>query len=81
MCLTLFAGLAQQEVFNSIFAALPQALAARRKAVDPGRDKSTYKQLEEDLAYFLDRSEIRASGVSTDGLLLLNPLTYLKLYL
>ena len=68
-----FAGLAQQEVFNSIFAALPQALAARRKAVDPGRDKSTYKQLEEALAYFLDRSEIRASGVSTDGLLFAKP--------
>ena len=68
-----FAGLAQQEVFNSIFAALPQALSARRKSIDPGRDKSTYKQLEEDLAYFLDRAEIRASGVSSDGLLFSKP--------
>ena len=68
-----FAGLAQQEIFNSIFAALPQALGARRNNTDPGRDKSTYKQLEEDLAYFLDRAEIRASGVSTDGLLFAKP--------
>ena len=74
-----FAGLAQQEVFNSIFAALPQALSARRKSIDPGRDKSTYKQLEEDLAYFLDRAEIRASGVSMDYFSL-SPKTYLRLY-
>jgi len=68
-----FAGLAQQEVFNSIFAAFPQALANRRKFVDPGRDKSTYKQLEEDVAHFLYKTSLRASGASNDGLLFLKP--------
>lgn len=63
-----FAELAQQEVYNSIFAALPGAFTARRKNIDPGRDKSTYKQLQEDLAYYLDRQDIRSSGSAGLGL-------------
>ena len=63
-----FAGLAQQGVYNSMFASLPQTLDNRRKNVDAGRDKSTYKQLVEDMSYYLDRSEIRSSGSAGLGL-------------
>lgn len=63
-----FAELAQQEVYNSIFGAIAGALTARRKNIDPGRDKSTYKTLEEDLAYYLDRIDIRSSGSAGLGL-------------
>jgi len=63
-----FAGLAQQGIYNAMFASLPQALGNRRKNVDAGRDKSTYKQLVEDMSYYLERSEIRSSGSAGLGL-------------
>jgi len=51
-----FAGLAQQQIFNSMFSALPEALNAKRKGIDPSREKSLYKQIQEDLAYFVEKS-------------------------
>ena len=50
-----FAGLAQQKLFNSLFAALPEALNAKRRGMDPSRYKSLHKQIEEDLAYFVSK--------------------------
>jgi len=65
-----FAGLAQQEIFNSMFTALPETLNARRKGIDPTRDKSLYKQIEEDLAYFVEKVRVEdsfsLSGVEGD---------------
>ena len=68
-----FSGLAQHEVYNSMFASLPQALSNRRKNVDPGRDKSSYKQIQEDLAYYLGRKNIKSSGSAGVGLNFLKP--------
>lgn len=54
-----FAGLAQQQIFNAMFSALPEALNARRKGIDPSRSKSLYKQIDEDLAYFVERVNLQ----------------------
>jgi len=48
-----FAAVAQQNIFNEMFIELIQAKQARRSGSDPGRDKSLYKRVEEDLAYFI----------------------------
>ena len=53
-----FAGLAQQQIFNSMFSALPEALNVKRKGIDPSREKSLYKQIQEDLAYFVEKSTL-----------------------
>jgi len=45
--------LAQQKVFNEIFAKLVQAKAARRSGMDPGRENSIHTKLEEDLQYYV----------------------------
>ena len=61
-----FAGLAQQQLFNGMFSALPNAIAAKRKNMDPAREKSLYKQVEEDMAYFVDRVILTGLSVSED---------------
>ena len=45
--------LAQQKVFNEMFAKLVQAKAARRSGMDPGRENSIHTKLEEDLQYYV----------------------------
>lgn len=49
-----FAGIAQQNVFNEMFQELLTANRARKQGIDPARDKSLYKMVEEDLSYFID---------------------------
>ena len=44
-----FAPIAQQNIFNKLFADLTLAEAMRRRNLDPARDKSKIKQLKEDL--------------------------------
>ena len=53
-----FAGIAQQNVFNEMFSELPLANKARQGGLDPARDKSLYKMIEEDLAYFIEQREL-----------------------
>ena len=53
-----FAGIAQQNVFNEMFQELLAANKARQSGVDPSRDKSVYKMVEEDLAYFIEQREL-----------------------
>ena len=48
-----FAGIAQQNVFNEMFQELLAANKARKGGIDAARDKSLYKMVEEDLAYFI----------------------------
>lgn len=48
-----FAGIAQQNIFNEMFQELASANKARKLGIDPSRDKSMYKMIEEDLAYFI----------------------------
>ncbi len=48
-----FAGIAQQNVFNEMFQELFAANKARKGGIDAARDKSMYKMVEEDLAYFI----------------------------
>lgn len=59
-----FAPIAQQNVFNKLFKDITAAEALRRRNVDPARDKSTIKQIKEDLGVFSKDSTItKASGV------------------
>ena len=55
---TTFAGIAQQNVFNEMFTEFATAKKARKLAIDPARDKSLYKQVQEDLAYFIREVEL-----------------------
>ncbi len=48
-----FAGIAQQNIFNEMFQELLVANRARKQGIDPARDKSLYKHVEEDLSYFI----------------------------
>ena len=48
-----FAAIAQQNVYNEMFAELTLSKKLRRSNVDNSRDKSVYKQVEEDLSYFI----------------------------
>jgi hypothetical protein len=65
--------LAQQKVFNEMFAKLVQAKAARRSGMDPGRENSVHTKLEEDLQYYvkqvlLNQSDFDAyEGQDEDG--------------
>ena len=59
-----FAPIAQQNVFNKLFKDITASEALRRRNVDPARDKSTLKQIKEDLGVFSKESTItKASGV------------------
>ena len=58
-----FAGIAQQNVFNEMFSELPLANKARQGGIDPSRDKSMYKMIEEDLAYFIEQRELSDASV------------------
>ena len=48
-----FASAAQQNVFNEMFTELKMATRLRASNADSGRDKSVYKQVEEDLSYYI----------------------------
>jgi len=48
-----FAAIAQQNVYNEMFSELTLSKKLRRSNVDNSRDKSVYKQVEEDLSYFI----------------------------
>lgn len=48
-----FAAIAQQNVYNEMFIELALSKKLRRSNVDNARDKSVYKQVEEDLSYFI----------------------------
>ena len=52
-----FAPIAQTNIFNRIFKRISNAEAARRRGIDPGRDKSELKQLKEDLSLFSKTSD------------------------
>ena len=58
-----FAAIAQQNVYNEMFAELTLSKKLRRSNVDNSRDKSVYKQVEEDLSYFIYEIEL---GDATD---------------
>ena len=59
-----FAPIAQQNIFNKLFADLTLAEAMRRRNLDPARDKSKIKQLKEDLGVFSKNSTVtKDSGV------------------
>jgi hypothetical protein len=47
-----FAQVAQVRIFNRLFDELKDAKRVNRAAFNPGRDKSKFKRIEEDLAYF-----------------------------
>ena len=47
-----FAQMAQVRIFNRLFDELKDAKRVNRAAFNPGRDKSKFKRIEEDLAYF-----------------------------
>lgn len=70
---TTFAGIAQQNVFNEMFTEFATAKKARRSAIDPARDKSLYKQVQEDLAYFI--REVELSDINIVDVTELDPLT------
>tara|TARA_Y100000401_G_scaffold117576_1_gene127305 strand:+ start:1709 stop:2446 length:738 start_codon:yes stop_codon:yes gene_type:complete len=68
-----FAALAQQQVYNSMFASMGEALNMRRKGVDPAREKSFVRQLEEDMAYYTKRELLENSDSSEDSMLFDKP--------
>ena len=47
-----FAGIAQQKVFNGLFAELQDNKRKSLRQVDAGRDKNRVKQIQEDLSVF-----------------------------
>ena len=49
---------AQMNVYNEMFNELKLATRLRRSGSDAGRDKSAYKMVEEDLAYFMKTSPL-----------------------
>jgi len=82
-----FAPIAQANVFNAMFKRMTNVNAMKKRGIDPGRDKSAIKQLQEDLSTFSKTSPVitRTQGahfakpddlariiyVKTDGSLLL----------
>ena len=63
---TTFAGIAQQNIFNEMFTELTVAKKSRRAAIDPARDKSMYKMVEEDLAYFVRKRFLSDQGIEAN---------------
>jgi len=60
-----FARLAQENIFNEMFSELKLATRLRGSTSDAGRDKSAYKQVEEDLSYFVTRQILEDSADDT----------------
>ena len=60
-----FARLAQENIFNEMFSELKLATRLRGSTSDAGRDKSAYKQVEEDLSYFVTRQMLENEGDDT----------------
>ena len=60
-----FARLAQENIFNEMFSELKLATRLRGSTSDAGRDKSAYKQVEEDLSYFVTRQRLENSEDDT----------------
>lgn len=60
-----FARLAQENIFNEMFKELKLATRLRGSSSDAGRDKSAYKQVEEDLSYFVTRQRLENSEDDT----------------
>ena len=60
-----FARLAQENIFNEMFNELKLATRLRGSTSDAGRDKSAYKQVEEDLSYFVTRQILDDSADDT----------------
>jgi hypothetical protein len=54
-----FADVCQQNIFNEMFQEISVAKRARRAGIDPGRDKSFGKQIEEDLSQFISTALLR----------------------
>tara|TARA_R110002012_G_scaffold6679_2_gene31878 strand:+ start:17097 stop:17894 length:798 start_codon:yes stop_codon:yes gene_type:complete len=61
-----FAGIAQQNVFNEMFQELLVANKSRKAGIDPARDKSMYKMIEEDLAYFITNMDLSDAAAQPD---------------
>tara|TARA_R100000426_G_C4799884_1_gene102101 strand:+ start:138 stop:914 length:777 start_codon:yes stop_codon:yes gene_type:complete len=53
---------AQMNVYNEMFNELKLATRLRRSGSDAGRDKSAYKMVEEDLAYFISTKVLNVAG-------------------
>ena len=58
------AGIAQLNIFNRLFDDVKDAHRNARAAFNPGRDKSLFKRLREDLAFFVKRETFL---INTDG--------------
>lgn len=58
------AGIAQLNIFNRLFDDMKDAHRNARAAFNPGRDKSLFKRLREDLAFFVKRETLL---INTDG--------------
>lgn len=59
-----FAQVAQLRIFNRLFDELKDAKRVNRAGFNPGRDKSRFKRIEEDLAFFARTLEIpKTNGV------------------
>ncbi len=59
-----FAQVAQLRIFNRLFADLKDAKRLSRAGFNPGRDKSRFKQIEEDLSYFA-RTDVLTKDATT----------------
>ena len=57
-----FAQVAQLRIFNRLFDKLKDAKRVSRAGFNPGRDKSKFKQIEEDLAFFARTQTIDRTG-------------------
>ncbi len=57
-----FAALAQTKIFNRLFDNVKDAHRNRRASFDPGRDKSLFKRINEDLSSFSRNATIERSG-------------------
>ena len=53
---------AQMNVYNEMFNELKLATRLRKSGSDAGRDKSAYKMVEEDLAFFIENYKLNVAG-------------------
>jgi len=58
---------AQMNVYNEMFNELKVATRLRRSGSDAGRDKSAYKMVEEDLAFFISTRVLDVAGGEGEG--------------
>tara|TARA_R110002110_G_scaffold338890_3_gene549313 strand:+ start:1562 stop:2320 length:759 start_codon:yes stop_codon:yes gene_type:complete len=59
-----FAQVAQVRIFNRLFSEIKDAKRNNRASFNPGRDKSRFKQIEEDLALFASTSVLTKDATS-----------------